>query len=86
MNRLQSLRSVLCAAAAALLAAGCASVTPETQAQGGQAVCRQEVRTGSLRPTTSCRSAEDIRRDEEEANRTLSGPRPTSSSTGSTGR
>jgi hypothetical protein len=84
MNDLQCLRSVLCAAGAALLAAGCASAAPE--AQGGQVVCRQEVRTGSLRPTTSCRSAEDIRRDEEEANRTLSGPRPTSSSTGSTGR
>jgi hypothetical protein len=44
------------------------------------------VRTGSLRPTTSCRTADDIRRDEEDANRTLSAPRPTTSGTGATGR
>ncbi len=86
MSNCPAVRIVPVVAALVLLVSACATQAPAATADGGQLVCRQEVRTGSLRPTTSCRTAEDIRRDEEEANRTLGGPRPTTSGATATGR
>ena len=51
----------------ALLVTSCATSEPRRNADGEPVICRQEVPTGTLRPTMRCRTVEEAKRDQDEA-------------------
>lgn len=63
-------RFVVCAAAAAF-AAGCATKETTTQADADRLVCMQERATGSIRPTTTCRTVAQIEQERQKAERDM---------------
>lgn len=57
--------------AAATLTAGCATKEPAAQADPDRLVCTQERSTGSIRPTTTCRTVAQIEREREQAQKDM---------------
>ena len=86
MRSYPAVRTAVVATVLALLVTACATPEPRRNAEGDPVICRQEVPTGTLRPTMRCRTVEEARRDQDEADRTLNSTRPTTSGTSSTGR
>jgi len=64
-----------------LFASGCATTAPDKTAEAEQQICTRVEPTGSLRPVIRCRSAAEIRQEQEDAERTLGFVRQTAPDT-----
>lgn len=69
--RMRILSSALLAVAIGTLSLGCAAPSTDTHADGEKMVCTREATTGSLRPTSTCRSVAQIERERDQAQKDM---------------